>query len=378
MSALRIHWHDNGTRDYKDIIPLTLFAKHRCGFQTHDVIGPRGRRHKAKFELSSRGREWTFDYEKFQDFNKSQGVGIGCLKLRFQSLGFQTEPEVSWRDQGDSKFRYCATTVDFVDAGTEEPFLVRVPIEIDVYRDPRPPFVRVTKTPPPKVNKLGRNLQPNNSSRQIWFQDQLSKIASSLKSTKIPWRFQTPSGEHWQLDQGAVGHAMANGYLLTPLDGVVLGEVRIRDLLDLSDNGARDEIRRRKRQGQILSRPGQQRFSRAIRTAYGNMCAVTKCKVAAALEAAHIRIKKGRDFNELSNGILLRADIHTLFDSGLITLTLDGERLEISDKIRKSSYSSLHMKRIVRPSRGAPSLANIKHHRNRFRKSNQSRPQDNR
>jgi hypothetical protein len=221
------------------------------------------------------------------------------------------------------------------------------------------------------VSELGRKLRPNNSPRQIWFEDKLSKIAAALKSSRIPWRFETPSGERWQLDKGAVGHAMANGYLVTPPDITVVNEVRISHLPDQSDSGAREEIKRRKRQGDILSRPGQQKFSRTVRTAYQNMCAVTKCEIAATLEAAHIRVKEGRDFNELSNGTLLRADIHALFDSGLVTLTPDGNRLEISEKIRNSTYSSLHMKRIARPARGAPSLANIKHHRSRFRKANQ-------
>ncbi|MCK1709436.1 HNH endonuclease [Bradyrhizobium sp. 143] len=46
--------------------------------------------------------------------------------------------------------------------------------------------------------------------------------------------------------------------------------------------------------------------------------------------SSHIKVEKGRDDNNLRNGILLRADVHALFDEGLIALTLDGNESKLA------------------------------------------------
>lgn len=57
--------------------------------------------------------------------------------------------------------------------------------------------------------------------------------------------------------------------------------------------------------------------------AYERRCAVTGCTVEAVLEAAHISPYRGDHTNDVTNGLLLRADIHTMFDCGLIKV--DGD-----------------------------------------------------
>jgi hypothetical protein len=69
---------------------------------------------------------------------------------------------------------------------------------------------------------------------------------------------------------------------------------------------------------QIRERRGQQRFRDALRQRYGSQCLVTGCKVLAVLEAAHITPYRGENDNHPENGLLLRADIHTLFDLDLL------------------------------------------------------------
>lgn len=130
-----------------------------------------------------------------------------------------------------------------------------------------------------------------------------------------------------------------------------------------SEEGAQREIARLKRLAEVASRPHQRAFSAAIRRAYGNKCAITGCSTAEALEAAHIRTEAGRDYNDRSNGILLRADIHALFDEGLITLIPDGKRLEVSPKMTDTTYDYLRDSVVALP---APARANILHHRRRF------------
>jgi len=69
---------------------------------------------------------------------------------------------------------------------------------------------------------------------------------------------------------------------------------------------------------QIRERRGQQHFRDALRKRYGDRCLVTGCEVLAVLEAAHIKPYRGEDDNHPGNGLLLRADIHTLFDLDLL------------------------------------------------------------
>jgi putative restriction endonuclease len=52
-------------------------------------------------------------------------------------------------------------------------------------------------------------------------------------------------------------------------------------------------------------------------------CAVTKEHSIPALEAAHIKPYSLGGFHEVNNGLLLRADIHKLFDKGYVTITPD-------------------------------------------------------
>ena len=72
-----------------------------------------------------------------------------------------------------------------------------------------------------------------------------------------------------------------------------------------------------------------------------------------ALEAAHIRPYADGGEHEVQNGLLLWRDIHSLFDAGYVTVTLD-LTFEVSRYIREEFengryYSSLHGRWIAKP-----------------------------
>jgi len=69
---------------------------------------------------------------------------------------------------------------------------------------------------------------------------------------------------------------------------------------------------------EIRARRGQQGFRDALRVRYGDQCMISRCKVLHVLEAAHIRPYRGEADNHPENGLLLRADLHTLFDLNLL------------------------------------------------------------
>jgi len=127
------------------------------------------------------------------------------------------------------------------------------------------------------------------------------------------------------------------------------------------------EVARLKKMIEQRIRPDQRRFSEKVRKIYRNGCAVTGCVTPAALEAAHIKTQKGRDGNSPSNGILLRSDIHCLFDRFLITLSEDGTKIETSPELTDPGYVALKTVTVARPVGGPPpSPKNIREHRKRF------------
>jgi hypothetical protein len=130
------------------------------------------------------------------------------------------------------------------------------------------------------------------------------------------------------------------------------------------------EIERMVTWAQRAARPGQGEFSERIRRLYRNRCAVTACATGSALQAAHIQVQDGVDDNSPSNGILLRADLHLLFDALLITLSEDGRGFELSHRLIDPAYQFLREALVFVPDAASrPSRANILHHRDRFRRA---------
>lgn len=85
----------------------------------------------------------------------------------------------------------------------------------------------------------------------------------------------------------------------------------------------RDGDRRPIVERQIRERRGQGKFRDDLRERYGDRCLVTGCEVLAVLEAAHIRPYRGADDHHPANGLLLRSDVHTLFDLDLLGVEPD-------------------------------------------------------
>ena len=103
----------------------------------------------------------------------------------------------------------------------------------------------------------------------------------------------------------------------------------------------------------IHPRLGQGAFRIVVTDTYQRRCAVTRERTLPVLEAAHIRPYSDGGPHEPRNGLLLRSDIHQLFDNGYATVTPD-LRFEVSPRIREEfengkDYYALHGKEIFVP-----------------------------
>jgi putative restriction endonuclease len=87
---------------------------------------------------------------------------------------------------------------------------------------------------------------------------------------------------------------------------------------------------------EVLSRVriGQGAFRVCVLDGYQRKCAITGEKTLPVLEAAHIKPYAQSGEHKLSNGLLLRSDLHKLFDGGYLTVTKD-LKVEVSGRIRE-------------------------------------------
>jgi putative restriction endonuclease len=104
---------------------------------------------------------------------------------------------------------------------------------------------------------------------------------------------------------------------------------------------------------EILPRLGQGSFRVVVIDAYGRRCAVTGEKVLPVLDAAHIKPFAKDGSNKPDNGILIRSDLHTLFDRGYVTVTPE-YKFEVSRRVREEyenghEYYALHGQQIHLP-----------------------------
>lgn len=89
---------------------------------------------------------------------------------------------------------------------------------------------------------------------------------------------------------------------------------------------ANDFEQRAARFNQVQTRPAQGKFRDEVFRACGGRCVVSGCAVPEALEAAHLKGRDWRlDHNSATDGILLRRDLHTLYDRGLLLIGETGE-----------------------------------------------------
>jgi hypothetical protein len=112
----------------------------------------------------------------------------------------------------------------------------------------------------------------------------------------------------------------------------------------------RIEDARERQIAEVIRRKGQAKFRAALISAYKGRCAVTGCDALDALEAAHIVPYKGQCTNHPQNGLLLRADLHSLFDLGLLAIDPKTMTVVLSQQLLGSDYRNLSGTPLSKPS----------------------------
>ena len=123
----------------------------------------------------------------------------------------------------------------------------------------------------------------------------------------------------------------------------------------------------------VSPRLGQGSFRALVTDAYGYRCAISKERTLPVLEAAHIRPYAEGGSHELSNGLLLRSDLHTLFDQHYLTIDPIRMTLIVSRRIREQfengrDYYALKDCALAQPtnSMALPASNNLAYHYAQF------------
>jgi hypothetical protein len=106
---------------------------------------------------------------------------------------------------------------------------------------------------------------------------------------------------------------------------------------------------RRWRETQLAIREGQAEFRKELIAAYRGKCAITGYDLELALDAAHVRRYNGLHTNYVQNGLLLRKDLHKLFDHGVFGIRPSDLSIVIDDRALKSRYGELQGMSLIKP-----------------------------
>jgi putative restriction endonuclease len=164
---------------------------------------------------------------------------------------------------------------------------------------------------------------------------------SSYISPPSDWSSNIVTGKSYEVASGSEGLR-----LFEEAQKVFLGA-----MVDHGQQDAGDSKPRFGKEIAIQPRLGQGGFRVMVMDEYSRRCAITGEKTLPVLEAAHIKPYAENGPHQVSNGILLRSDLHTLFDAGYLTLTHEFN-VEVSRRIREEfsngrEYYALHGRRLL-------------------------------
>lgn len=100
---------------------------------------------------------------------------------------------------------------------------------------------------------------------------------------------------------------------------------------------------------QTMRRRHQEKFRKAVLAAYDGRCAMTGVSSSSVLQAAHIDSFARSRSHAVTNGILLRADVHLLYDAHLLTVLPDSGDIVVSRAVTDPAYRDLDGGRVRFP-----------------------------
>jgi len=92
----------------------------------------------------------------------------------------------------------------------------------------------------------------------------------------------------------------------------------------------------------INQRQNQSKFKLSLLKKYNSQCLISQTQIPELIEAAHIFLHSKSGQNSIANGILLRSDLHILFDCGLLSINPEDFKVVINKSLEKTEYQKFH------------------------------------
>jgi hypothetical protein len=233
------------------------------------------------------------------------------------------------------------------------------------------------------------------TARTYFFEKNLVGLYLAL-GRPVPYAFRTKDGTVRSLDAGCVkflcNRREPDLELIHDADGFIVAVKPLSPLLERfrpALNAAMEPYKvlaatlilpfdisspvdeRRRVLSEQVRRDGAGAFRQGVSRAWANRCAISRIGLDLVLEAAHIFPYLGSATNDLRNGILLKSDLHILFDSHLLSLEYVNGALTVrtSKRLEGSPYAKYQGKVITLPNEliHRPAAAVILQHFEKFR-----------
>lgn len=162
--------------------------------------------------------------------------------------------------------------------------------------------------------------------------------------------------DYWELELQHSGSRAGTKLVrcrLSPLSTKSSSDVSLPSLETLADELASDPIAWQMVRKRV--RESAQKFRLAAMREYRGACAISSETTQEVLDAAHVEAHSLRGINSLANCLLLRTDLHALFDKGLIRIDPDTRLIFVDPSIRSPDYRKFDGQRLNDGVTGYPS-----------------------
>lgn len=377
--ALMLRWEEGDAKGYTDVIPTSWLRSSKTARDArHKVLDPRGNAHTARCRVSGSENTLILDYGGVHaDYNEARRFRIGLMKI----VVGEASTNVFWKSPRERAYTKASVTVWRTDATEQKAFLL-------TWKEsgwPKSNIVRMCEV----FGRLGYvdeewTIHAHRQAKigdRVWLLRQgrgpkvifgkgtiigsarLGDNSRGKKAMQVPVRFSafTDPDVESLVSEAQVRailtarkiRAQASGDTLSSEESAALerliksgpGTTRViePDQGDDAPFNPENVADARKRiQTTIAQRRGQSAFRRSLLDAYDGRCAISGCDVIDVLEAAHIFPYRGEETNKVSNGLLLRADLHTLFDCYLIEIDPETRAVRVSSDILATEYGKLN------------------------------------
>lgn len=162
-----------------------------------------------------------------------------------------------------------------------------------------------------------------------------------------------------EIDIGRIEGLLLSDPAASDLARRFAGRIRVEaDSDGRGDTGDGSVIEARRRVlREIAVRRGQAKFRERLIRRHGMICQVSGCTFAGLIEAAHIRPYSRSGDNGAANGLLLRSDLHTLFDLGLLGIDPQSLAIHVHPELHGAGYGDIEGRQLFNGGTSRPDRA---------------------